>query len=232
MKEEQVRPGQEDPRQNTPPENTPREEATAQDGSENDREESPVDPAANQNEDASGDAEVSAGDGGQQDPAHQQDPAQGYETRVAELEEENSDLKNQLLRRQADFENYRKRMVRDREDAVQYANQQLLLDLTSVIDDFERAIQSANESQDYDAFHKGVVLIEKQLTGMLERKWGLKRFESEGQEFDPQRHEAVTTEPREDHESSVVLEDYQKGYLLHERVLRTAKVKVSMPAGQ
>ncbi len=151
---------------------------------------------------------------------------------VAMLQEENSELKNQLLRKQAEFENYRKRMIRDREEAVQYSNRQLLLDLTTVIDDFERAIASADESHDYDAFHNGVVLIEKQLTGMLERKWGLKRFESEGQEFDPQRHEAVTTEPREDLETSVVLEDYQKGYTLHERVLRSAKVKVSMPAGQ
>lgn len=146
------------------------------------------------------------------------------------LREENSDLKNQYLRKQADVENFRKRMARDKQEAVSYANQQLLLDLTAVIDDFERAISSAEESRDYDAFHDGIVLIEKQLTGMLERKWGLKRFESEGQDFDPQRHEAVTTEPRGDHESSIVLEEYQRGYTLHDRVLRSAKVKVSMPS--
>jgi molecular chaperone GrpE len=146
------------------------------------------------------------------------------------LQQENSELKNQYLRKQADVENFRKRMVRDKQEAVSYANQQLLLDLTAVIDDFERAISSAEESRDYDAFHDGIVLIEKQLTGMLERKWGLKRFESEGQSFDPQRHEAVTTEPRGDHESSIVLEEYQRGYTLHDRVLRSAKVKVSMPS--
>lgn len=154
------------------------------------------------------------------------------EETVARLEQENSELKDQYLRKQADFENYRRRMARDREDAISFANQQLLLDLTSIIDDFERAIRSAEESRDYDAFHNGVVLIEKQLTGMLERKWGLTRFDSEGQPFDPQRHEAVMSEPREDHEESMVLEDYQKGYLLHDRVLRSAKVKVSAPAGQ
>ena len=148
---------------------------------------------------------------------------------VATLEAENTELKNQYLRKQADIENYRKRMIRDKEDAVSYANQQLLLDLTAIIDDFERAISSAEESRDYDAFHDGIVLIEKQLTGMLERKWGLKRFDSEGEEFDPQKHEAVTTEPRPDHESPVVLEEYQRGYMLHERVLRSAKVKVSKP---
>ena len=151
------------------------------------------------------------------------------EETIGRLEAENSELKNQYLRKQADFENYRRRMTRDKEDAVRFANQQLLLDLTSIIDDFERAIKSADESRDYDAFHDGVVLIEKQLTSMLERKWGLARFDSEGEPFDPQKHEAVMTEPREDHDESLVVEDFQKGYMLHDRVLRSAKVKVSMP---
>ncbi len=169
------------------------------------------------------DADAPADSGGEKDRE------QELEEMVARLEAENSDLKNQYLRKQADFENYRRRMTRDKEDAVAYANQQLLLDLTSVIDDFERAIKSADESRDYDAFHDGIVLIEKQLTGMLERKWGLKRFDSDGEPFDPQKHEAVMSEPRSDHEESMVIEDFQKGYLLHDRVLRSAKVKVSMP---
>lgn len=151
--------------------------------------------------------------------------------RIEALSAEATDLKDQLLRRQAEFENVRRRIARERDDAVAYANQQLLLDLTSVIDDFQRAIRSAEESRDYDAFHNGVVLIEKQLTSMLERKWGLTPFDSEGQDFDPQRHEAVTAEAREGTEQSIVLEDYQKGYLLNDRVLRSAKVKVSTPAG-
>jgi len=152
------------------------------------------------------------------------------QARVQELESENTELKNQYLRKQADLENFRKRMIRDKENAVQFSNQQLLLDMTSIIDDFERAIRSAEESRDYDTFHDGIVLIENQLTSMLERKWGLKRFDSEGEVFDPQKHEAVTTESRNDHEESIVLEDYQKGYMLNDRVLRSAKVKVSMPS--
>jgi molecular chaperone GrpE len=151
---------------------------------------------------------------------------------IVELQNEIAELQDQLLRKQADFDNFRKRMIRDREEAVQFANQQLLLDLTSIIDDFERAVTSVDETTELEAFKNGVALIEKQLIGMLERKWGLMRFDSLGQEFDPQRHEAVTTEPRDDHETSMVLEDYQKGYLLNDRVLRSAKVKVSMPAGQ
>lgn len=149
--------------------------------------------------------------------------------RIAELEAENSELKDQYLRKQAEFENFRKRLNRDKEDGIAFANKQLLLDLVTIIDDFERAILSAEESRDFDSFHNGVALIEKQFTGMLERKWGLKRFDSVGEPFDPQKHEALTTEEVADHEESTVLEDYQKGYLLHDKVLRSAKVKVSVP---
>ena len=148
--------------------------------------------------------------------------------RIKELEEENSSLKDQYLRKQADFENFRKRMQREKQDAIQFANSNLLLDLVTIIDDFERAIKAGEDSEDLESFRQGIELIEKQLTGMLERKWGLKRFDSEGEEFDPERHEAIMTEETED-DTSKVLEDYLKGYYLHDRVLRHAKVKVSMP---
>jgi molecular chaperone GrpE len=149
--------------------------------------------------------------------------------RVKELEDENSELKDQYLRKQADFENFRKRMSREKADAIAYANKQLLLDIVTIIDDFERAIKSAEESRDFDSFHEGVALIEKQFTSMLERKWGLKRFDSEGEEFDPQKHEAVMTDEDADHDKPVVVEDYQKGYFLNDKVLRSAKVKVAVP---
>jgi molecular chaperone GrpE len=151
------------------------------------------------------------------------------ETRVAELEGEIARVTDGLLRKSADFENYRKRMLREKEEFAAYANRELLLDIVSIIDDFERAIRSADESHDFTAFHDGIVMIEKQFTSMLERKWKLTRFDSVGEEFDPQQHEAMMTEERDDHEQSMVLEDFQKGYLLHEKVLRPAKVKVSMP---
>ena len=120
-------------------------------------------------------------------------------------------------------------MSREKADAIAYANKQLLLDIVTIIDDFERAIKSAEESRDFDSFHEGVALIEKQFTNMLERKWGLKRFDSEGEEFDPQKHEAVMTDEDREHDKPVVVEDYQKGYFLNDKVLRSAKVKVSIP---
>lgn len=149
--------------------------------------------------------------------------------RINELEEENSALKDQYLRKQADFENFRKRMLRDKEDAIKYANTSLLSDIITIIDDFERAIRAGADAQDVESFKTGIELIEKQFVGMLERKYGLKRFDSEGEEFDPEKHEAITTEPSAEHDEQIVLEDYQKGYMLHDRVLRHAKVKVSIP---
>ena len=152
------------------------------------------------------------------------------EANVTSLEQEVADLKDQLLRKQADFENFRKRLMREREDAIRYANTSLLLDLVDTIDNFERAIKSSQDSKDFDTFHTGVDMIEKQLTSMLESKYGLKRFESRGEEFDPDRHEAVTAEESPDVVTQTVIEDFQKGYMLHDRVLRPAKVRVAMPS--
>ena len=149
--------------------------------------------------------------------------------KINALEEENSALKDQLLRKQADFENFRKRISREKEDSIQYANSKLLLDLTSIIDDFERAIQSAEVSEDFESFLQGISLIEKQMTTMLENRWGLKRFSSQGEKFDPDKHEAIASEESESYKDSVVLEDYQKGYYLHDRLLRPARVKVAKP---
>ncbi len=148
---------------------------------------------------------------------------------LTELETELAEVREQLLRKSADFENYRKRMLREREELYSFSNRELLLDIVPIIDDFERAIRSAEDSRDFDAFHDGIVMIEKQFISMLERKWKLTRFDSVGEEFDPQRHEAMMTEPVPGHDRSIVLEDFQKGYLLNSRVLRPAKVKVSMP---
>ena len=160
-------------------------------------------------------------------------------TKVKALEEELQkageqilELKDQLLRKQADFDNFRKRMFREKEEAIKYANSNLLQDIVLTIDDFERAIRSADESRDFDALHSGVELIEKQLSGMLERKYGLRRFESVGEEFDPEKHEALSLQESEEHDSQVVLEDYLKGFMLHDRVLRHAKVKVANPVAK
>ena len=158
--------------------------------------------------------------------------------KIAELGRENeakiADLNDQFLRKAADFENYRKRMVREKQEITDFANQTLLLDLLQVIDDFERAIKSTETSdfqsaKEFASFFEGVKMIEKQFSTMLESKWGLKRFDSEGTPFDPNRHEAIQMEKSPELTEAVVKEDYLKGYFLKDRVIRFAKVKVLMP---
>ncbi len=160
----------------------------------------------------------------------EKDEVEELKKQIKTLDEEVSSLKDQYLRKQADFENFRKRLLRDKEDSIRYANSSLLNDTLTIIDDFERAIKSSEESEDFQSFHSGIELIEKQFVGMLERKYGVKRMESLGLEFDPEKHEAVGMEPSDEYDTQVVLEDYQKGYMLNDRVLRHAKVKVSMPS--
>ena len=150
--------------------------------------------------------------------------------RLGALEAEALDLRDKLLRKQADFENFRKRMIRERDDASRYANAALLTDVIATIDDFERAIRSAEESRDFDSFFQGVSMIEKQLLETLESRWGLRRFTSVGEGFDPNRHEAVLRVEGTAEARPTVVEDYQRGYFLHERVLRPARVKVMVPA--
>ncbi len=150
---------------------------------------------------------------------------------IESLKQEISDLKDQYLRKQADMDNFRKRLLREKEDGIAYANKQLLEDLITIIDNFERAIQSSESAKDFESFHDGIVMIEKEFVGMLERKWHLTRFESVGEEFDPMKHEAMMMEDSSEHDVQVVLQDFQKGYMLKDQVIRAAKVMVANPAG-
>ena len=163
-------------------------------------------------------------------PSEAGGPCVSAEDRITALESETADLKDKLLRKQADFENYRKRMLREREEASHYSNAALLTDIIGLIDDFERAIRSAEESKDFPVFIQGISMIEKQFVEMLESRWGLKRFSSVGEGFDPNKHEAVLRVEGPADAKPTVVEDYQKGYYLHERVLRPARVKVMVPA--
>jgi molecular chaperone GrpE len=151
------------------------------------------------------------------------------EEKCTALEEQIREAKDQYLRKAADFENFRKRMNREKQEAIDFANQSLLLDLILIIDDFERAIKSAEVSKDFDGFYEGINMIEKRLSSQLENKWGLKRFDSAGETFDPNRHEAIMMDKSPDITEPVVQEDFLKGYTLKDRVVRSAKVKVLMP---
>ena len=159
----------------------------------------------------------------------------GSDDKIAELEAQLAEVRDQFLRKAADFENFRKRMNQEKQNAIEFANQTLLLDIIPIIDDFQRAIQSAEASAELaelpagKAMLDGITMIEKRLMSQLEAKWGLKRFNSAGEPFDPNRHEAMMMEKSPDVKEPVVQEDLVKGYTLKDRVIRAAKVKVIMP---
>jgi molecular chaperone GrpE len=158
---------------------------------------------------------------------------QRHGDQIRTLEAKLQEANDNYLRKAADFENFRKRMNREKQEAIDFANQNLLLDLIPVIDDFERAIKSAENaastSPECKSLYDGITMIEKRLLSQLENKWGLKRFDSAGEIFDPNRHEAIMMEKSADTEEPMVQEDFIKGYTLKERVIRSAKVKVLMP---
>ena len=145
---------------------------------------------------------------------------------IQKLESEKAEMKDQFLRKAADFDNFRKRLIRDKEDAVSFANTSLLTDLIDVLDDFE----AARKSKDFDTLANGVDLIEKRLATLLEKKWGLSKYVPLNEAFDPEKHEALMMTESPDVKEATVAEVFQNGYILHGRVIRHAKVKVSMPA--
>lgn len=155
------------------------------------------------------------------------------EKRIEELEAKCRDWQDQYLRKAADFENYRKRMIREKQEAIDYANSNLLLDLVQVLDDFDRAID-AGKTQGGEAannaFVEGVVMIKNQMVSMLSSKYGLSYYPAKGEAFDPNLHEAVSMIQSPDVKEAVVGEELQKGYKLKERVIRHSKVMVLMPA--
>ncbi|MFA5468151.1 MAG: nucleotide exchange factor GrpE [Sphaerochaetaceae bacterium] len=166
-------------------------------------------------------------DSGQVDLSTQ---VQQLEAEVERLSKELEANKEEYLRKVADLDNYRKRLVREKANAVQYANENLLNDLIPILDDFDRAITAGQEGQDIKAYGEGVKLIQKQLLDLLDRNWGLKRMDGiVGEEFSPHEHEAMLMEEGEQYDKETVLAELQKGYYLHDRVLRTAKVKVGKP---
>ncbi|MCL2230729.1 MAG: nucleotide exchange factor GrpE [Treponema sp.] len=151
------------------------------------------------------------------------------EEKIAELEDKLAQTHDQFLRKAADFENFRKRMNQEKQSAIEFANQSLLLDIIPIIDDFERAIHAGETSTDYQSFLEGIKMIEKRFISQLEAKWGLKRFNAAGSPFDPNFHEAMFMEKSGEVTEATVQEDFEKGYMLKDRVIRAAKVKVLMP---
>lgn len=151
--------------------------------------------------------------------------------KLASLEAKCRELQDQYLRKAADFDNYRKRMIKEKQEAIDYANTNLLSDLLQILDDFDRAIEAGKKAgEDAAAFMQGVMMIRSGLLTLLESKYGLQYYEVQGLVFNPEIHEAVATNPSAEVTEPTVGAELQKGYKLKERILRPAKVMVLMPA--
>jgi len=145
---------------------------------------------------------------------------------LAKLQAEKAELAETLVRRQADFENYRKRIERERKEESRRAQSRLIEDLLPVLDGFERAL-SAHDDPAYEEYRKGLELIYKQLWDTLARH-GLERIDADGKPFDPNFHMAIDRVETHDHPDGTVIDVLQQGYRIHDRVLRPSAVRVAV----
>ncbi len=146
---------------------------------------------------------------------------------LAAVEKEKNEANDRLLRTAAEFDNYKKRQDKQWSDFKKYANESLAKDLLTVVDNLERAITAAQETDEKNnGLVEGVKMTLDEILKILQR-YSVTPIESIGKKFDPNFHQAVSTQPVEDAESNIVLEAYQKGYLIHDRLLRPAMVVVS-----
>jgi molecular chaperone GrpE len=141
------------------------------------------------------------------------------------LRKERDALQDRLLRNAAEFDNYRKRIDRERREYAEHAAAGLLSDMLPIVDDLERALQ-AQAGSDGDAYRKGVELIHRQMLDLLRRR-GVTPLVVAGADFDPRFHQSVASEASEAHREGEIIEELRRGYMLGERLLRAAMVKVA-----
>ena len=147
-------------------------------------------------------------------------------TEVEALQRERDEYYDRLLRKTAEFENYRKRIERERQQVTESAAADLIEELLPLVDDMERALKADTGGEGTAAYRRGVELIHKQMLELL-RKRGVRPIETIGANFDPHFHMAVAHEPAEGRRDGEVVEEFRRGYMLGDRLLRPAMVKVA-----
>ena len=150
---------------------------------------------------------------------------------MAGLQADLDRFRDLALRSQADFENYKKRSAREKEEAIKYANSALLERLVSIIDNFELGLAAAKEQGKQSPIYSGMVLVQKQISDLLSEN-GLQPIEAEGEKFDPKVHEAIAHEASDQVPEGIVLRQARRGYRFKDRLLRPAKVVVSSGPGK
>lgn len=153
------------------------------------------------------------------------------EEKIAELSAEIEEMKKQALYQAAENDNWRKRMMQQKEEAVSYANANLLKDLLDSLDNFDRTLEAAKDIKEAKSIVDGIKMINKSLVSMLENKYSLVGYGKEGDVFNPDLHEAIGMQEGDVKEEKLAAV-YLKGYKLKDRVIRHAKVMVVKPKAQ
>ena len=148
---------------------------------------------------------------------------------LPDVQRERDDYYERLLRKTAEFDNYRKRIERERQAASDAAAADLVRDLLPLVDDLERALKAEAGAEGAETYRRGVELIHKRLEDILRRR-GVRPIEALGADFDPNFHEAVAHDPAEGRREGEVIEDFRRGYMLGDRLLRPSMVKVAKGA--
>jgi molecular chaperone GrpE len=143
------------------------------------------------------------------------------------LRKQAEESQERFLRTQADYENFRRRSRQEKEEFAKYASQKLIEQLLPIVDNFERALTSSKETKDMDSLTKGLDMVSRQIDQLLVQE-GLQAIETVGQAFNPDFHQAIMQVESAEHEEGIVVEEVQKGYMLKDKVIRPAMVKVSM----
>ena len=158
-------------------------------------------------------------------PGDDQNSVESLMQRLQEKEKEAAENYDKYVRAVAEMENYKKRAVRDRADSLKYGQENLIKDILPLVDNLDRAMEHACNSNDFEAFKAGLQLIQNQLSGCL-GKQGVEPIQAIGRDFDPNFHEAVLQVESPEHGHNQVVEEFEKGYLLNGRLLRPSKVSV------
>jgi molecular chaperone GrpE len=143
-----------------------------------------------------------------------------------ELQRQRDEFKDLLLRKTAEFDNFRKRTERERQSVSESAAADLIGEIVPLLDDLERALKAEPGSEAAEAYRRGVELIHRQLSDTL-RKRGVRPIETTGADFDPYYHQAVSYEPAAGHRDGEIIEEFRRGYMLGDRLLRPSMVKVA-----
>jgi molecular chaperone GrpE len=166
-----------------------------------------------------------------EDKKEEEKETEELKKKLEEKEKEAKEHYDRLLRMAADFENYKKRAVREKEEWTKFANEDLIKGILPFIDNLERAVNHSEKTEDFQSLVEGIKLTVQQLLKTL-NKFGVSPIESLGKPFNPAVHQAMLVVETDQHEPNQVVEEFQKGYLLNDRLLRPATVSVSKLSGK